>query len=116
LLLVQAAQQKLELMVQLSIRVIFGLQANGALALMNFLSRHWLPPSLEDKKTSLPGFMETHKRFLDTHINNGQHSETHPTSQPSSMPMTRDASCAKIILFFGRQTAIPAERARSDNP
>jgi hypothetical protein len=51
LLLVQAAQQEIELMVQLPIRVILGLQTNGALALINILFRHGLPPSLKDEET-----------------------------------------------------------------
>jgi hypothetical protein len=50
LLLVQAAQQEVELMMQLPIRVVFALQANWALALMNILFRHRLPPSLENEK------------------------------------------------------------------
>jgi hypothetical protein len=49
LLLVQAAQQEVELMMQLPIRVVFALRANWTLALMNILFRHRLPPSLEDE-------------------------------------------------------------------
>jgi hypothetical protein len=50
LLLVQAAQQEVELMMQFPVLVIFALRANWALALMNVLSRHRLPPSLEDEE------------------------------------------------------------------
>ena len=51
LLLVQAAQQEVELMAQFAIRVVFALRANWTLALMNFTFRHRLPPSLDDKET-----------------------------------------------------------------
>jgi hypothetical protein len=50
LLLVQAAQQEVELMMQLPIRVVLAMRANWALALMNILVRHRLPPSLEDEE------------------------------------------------------------------
>jgi hypothetical protein len=37
-------------MMQLPIRVVLALRANWALALMNILVRHRLPPSLEDEE------------------------------------------------------------------
>jgi hypothetical protein len=50
LLFVQAAQQEVELTMQLPVRVVLALRANRASALMNVLFRHRLPPSLEDEE------------------------------------------------------------------